>query len=763
MAFNTHRIARVDVSHFRSALAFARHNSSSTPTEHEEKPKAVKLDHLRSPGDDPDRYRSLEDGTFAGRVISPAHETSFPHLNVLELLDRPDKTADLLPHLSKKELKSIPGLFSSKEFAEAAEKLLDQVVELGALPSWPDIEKRYPELETQLSRIQDLKAGDKVVVIGGGISGLSLAWFLGYARPDLHITLLESENRVGGWMNSEEIKLPNDAEGNERTDYFEWGPRTLQAPHAGTSLIRVMLNKMGVLEEKLKGVPKASPSNKKALLYRGKPTPLPGSLNEIMAFMMSPRSKGIKLAPFRDLIMGARKPHIRDESVESYISRRFGKSVAARFLSAIMRGIYAADISKLSARSVAKLGKTYSLEVDNPSMISAMISGSGRGFDAYAAKSQIALLHALVNLPYENSTAEMSKYTVGVLNGGISTLANLIEKDLNENFANVKVMKSSGVSGISLAEDGESVIVKTKSDTQPNDIEAQWAVSTIPGYSLAEALKDSDKELSTQIDDALTYTTVGVVNVITPHKFVGHNWFGYLVSKEEDAHGFNPHGLLGVIFNTAVRNGARDLNRIAVPHPYDTMKAHKEGGVKGESFLDNYDPKSFHDEHLRKVLLTDAPMIDKDNKPIVGDPPLPTNGNITLMFGGSLWSGKKLEEMPSEQELIAATKEIFKTQLDTDLDTEKDVDIKVKMQYKCIPLYGIGHRERMQALKDEVSKKYNNRLTLTGMSFGRGAGIGDNVMDSFWFAARHSPERKLLFPAYYLNQWLALNYPSLMK
>lgn len=746
--------------------------NSSTSVESEKKqptPQPARLEFLRSPGDDPDNYRSEVDGTFAGRVILPAHETSFPHVNVLELVERPDENIDLLPTLSKSELKSIPGLFSSPEFASAAEKVLDAVKELGALPSWPDIEKKYPELETQLSRIQDLKSGDKVVIVGGGISGLSLAWFLGISRPDLNISLFESKPRVGGWMNTKSVEFPESAKDPENhkqyDDYNEWGPRTLQAPHTGSALIRIMLNKIGVLEECMLGVPKSSPSNRKALLFKGKPTPLPASTGELWRFMAGPMSKGIKFAPFRDLIMRARNPEVRDESVESYISRRFGSSVATRFVSAIMRGIYAADISKLSARSVVKLGKTYGIEVDNPSMISSMMNGSGRGSDAYAAKSQVALLQAIADLPYEDSVAEMSKYTVTVLKDGISSLANIIAKDLEENFSNVKLIKNSVISEVSPFQNGESVLVKSKSETGTHEIQAQWVVSTVPGYSLAEMLKPAEPELSDQVENSLSYTTVGVVNVVTPHKFVGHNWFGYLVSKEEDANGYNPHGVLGVIFNTAVRNGARELNRIPVPHPYQTMKIHKEdsGGPKGESFLDNYDIKKFEDEHLRKTLLTDAPLIGKDEKPIVGDPPLPKHGNITLIFGGSSWADMTLEEMPTEQELIAATKDVFKTQLDTDLDAEKDVDIQVKMQYKCIPIYGVGHRERMQALKDQVSEKFNNRLTLTGMSFGRGAGIGDNVLDSFWLAVRHTPERQLLFPAFYLNQWLSLNYPSLMK
>lgn len=163
------------------------------------------------------------------------------------------------------------------------------------------------------------------------------------------------------------------------------------------------------------------------------------------------------------------------------------------------------------------------------------------------------------------------------------------------------------------------------------------------------------------------------------------------------------------------------------------------------------------------MLFTDAPEFDKNQNPVVKEPPLPDHSNITLMFGGHLWSDLSPDQIPTAEDLIEFTKDVFKAHLDVDLDAEQDVDFKVKIQEKCIPQYTVGHRERMQTIKDAVSQKYDNRLTLTGMSFGRGVGIGDNVLDSFWLAARQTEERKLLYPAFYLNQWLSLSYPSLLK
>lgn len=764
----------------RSSRLFAasRYNSTSQ----QEGPSLL---FLRDPGDDPDRYRD-DEGTFGGRVIQQKNERIYSHTNVLELIDRPEPPLDLVPTLKRKQVLDLDGLFATEEDAERAVRVLDRVNELGAVPSWNSVtateyyndfaeeeengSHKEDAFETQLTRIQELKSGDKVVVIGAGVSGLSLAWFLGRARPDLDITLLEQSSKVGGWMQTEKIDLPavqpdDYEEPVERTEFNEWGPRTLQGGHVGSAIIRVMLTKLGVVDDVLKVVPKTSQANRKGLLHKGYPFQLPSSTNEILAFLSHPSiTRGIKLAPFRDLLAPSRNPSVRDESVESYITRRFGAKVSERFVSAIMRGIYAGDVSELSARSVARLGKMYPTEVDNPSVVSSAMTGSGRRADMYAAQAQMLLLHAILDLPFEDAVREMSKYSLCVFKDGIQSFAELLERDLVENVKNVHLLKRNTVSELRASQD--SVIVKSKEDSIgfEKEIEASWVVSTIPGYSVASILKSTEPELAQQIDDALSYATVGVVNVTTPNKFVGKNWFGYLVPKEEDAEGHNPHGLLGVIFNTAVRTAARDMNRIPLPHPFEAMTLHKKDSAPGESFLDNYDPHRYEDEHLRKKLFTDAPELDKDQNPVVKEASLPDHGNITLMFGGHLWSKLSPEEIPSEASLIASAKDALKQHLGEDFNAEDlAADFQVKIQQRCIPQYTVGHRERMQQIKDNVSRRYGNRLALSGMSFGRGVGIGDNVLDSFWLAARHTDERKLLYPAFYLNQWLSLSYPSVMK
>jgi oxygen-dependent protoporphyrinogen oxidase len=42
----------------------------------------------------------------------------------------------------------------------------------------------------------------RVLVAGGGISGLSLAWFVRRLVPSARVTIAEASNRAGGWVHS---------------------------------------------------------------------------------------------------------------------------------------------------------------------------------------------------------------------------------------------------------------------------------------------------------------------------------------------------------------------------------------------------------------------------------------------------------------------------------------------------------------------------------------------------------------------------------
>ena len=67
-----------------------------------------------------------------------------------------------------------------------------------------------------------------VVILGGGITGLSAAFHLACKQPNIQITLVEKSARFGGWIRSERVKVRDD-DGNLGSVLLEAGPRTIRS------------------------------------------------------------------------------------------------------------------------------------------------------------------------------------------------------------------------------------------------------------------------------------------------------------------------------------------------------------------------------------------------------------------------------------------------------------------------------------------------------------------------------------------------------
>jgi len=74
-----------------------------------------------------------------------------------------------------------------------------------------------------------------IAVVGGGISGLATAFNLTKDIPNAKITLFEKKERLGGWIDSEQVEV------DDGSVLFEWGPRTLRPDMAGNGMATLQL------------------------------------------------------------------------------------------------------------------------------------------------------------------------------------------------------------------------------------------------------------------------------------------------------------------------------------------------------------------------------------------------------------------------------------------------------------------------------------------------------------------------------------------
>lgn len=160
----------------------------------------------------------------------------------------------------------------------------------------------------------------QIVILGGGISGLSLAYFLHRQDPSLQITLLEKEARAGG-------VIQTDA---SQGIVFESGPRTFLY-HPKSHLLQLIVD-LGLRSELLRSDPR---QGGRFLWHQGALQPL------------------FALIPWRRVARGlfGRAPLVEDMSIYDFAKRRFGEEVAETLFDPLTLGIYAGEMRRLSLRS----------------------------------------------------------------------------------------------------------------------------------------------------------------------------------------------------------------------------------------------------------------------------------------------------------------------------------------------------------------------------------------------------------------------------
>ena len=185
----------------------------------------------------------------------------------------------------------------------------------------------------------------RIVVVGGGISGLSCAYYLQQAQSaglPLTYTLVESGSRWGGKVQTELV----DGFGSQPF-VIEAGPDSFltQKPWANQLAIE-----MG-LADRLLGT--NDRRRKVFVLRKGRPVPLPDGVlmivpTRIMPFALSPLiSLPGKLRMGMDLFIPPRLDG-QDETLAEFVTRRLGSEAVDRLAEPLMSGIYNSEADRQS-------------------------------------------------------------------------------------------------------------------------------------------------------------------------------------------------------------------------------------------------------------------------------------------------------------------------------------------------------------------------------------------------------------------------------
>lgn len=170
------------------------------------------------------------------------------------------------------------------------------------------------------------KTGE-VIVIGGGISGLTVAWHL--KRAGVNVVLIEAQDQVGGCTQT------------ERRDGFllEKGPFNV--------IVRAsdFEDLLAAVSDRVSVVTASSAARARYIYLGGRLLSVPTNPVSLLATPLL--SLGGRLRLIRGLLW-SRRAGAKEETMEEVATRRFGRQVSDHMVSAVIAGIFAGDIRNLS-------------------------------------------------------------------------------------------------------------------------------------------------------------------------------------------------------------------------------------------------------------------------------------------------------------------------------------------------------------------------------------------------------------------------------
>ena len=325
-----------------------------------------------------------------------------------------------------------------------------------------------------------------VVVVGGGIAGLAIAWELrtrpGGLSEGVGVHVLEAAPHAGGNIRTE-----------RRDGYLcEWGPTGFldDVPATLDACDRLGLG------------PRLTPANEHAerrfIVRKGKLRELPsGPFSFLGSDVLTLRGR---LRVFGEPFIPPRRSD-EDESVFDFAKRRIGREAALVLVDALVTGIWAGSADRLSLRSA--LPKLAALERDHGGLVRGMIAKRGAGGGATGPRGRLTSFpDGLSELPAALIASLGSRLRVG---------------------ARVTTIERLNQGGFRVAVDGAP------------SLDAAAVIVACPSWFASPLLADLDAPLSTQIDGIPTVPVAVAHLGFAREDAKGLVGFGFLVPRGESA------------------------------------------------------------------------------------------------------------------------------------------------------------------------------------------------------------------------------------
>ena len=402
----------------------------------------------------------------------------------------------------------------------------------------------------------------RIVVIGGGISGLAAAHRLIELNPTTQVTLIEASARLGGTIRTD-----------EREGFLlERGPDSFisEKPEA------VALAKRLGIESRL--IETNAKYRRSFIVRNGRLRPVPQGFqlmapSRIWPFLTTDIfSLGGKARMAADLVLPRRTTNgVSDESLSSFVRRRLGREALDRMAQPMVGGIYTADPETLSLR--ATLPRFLDMEREHRSLILAMLRKTRAQSGTSGARYSLFLS----------------------FDQGMGVLVNALEQKLTQ----LDLRTNTEVQ--SLSRTAASWIIQTANGAT---LEADAVCLALPAYKAAELLQEISQPLASDLKQ-IKYASTATINLAYRRAAIQHSLdgFGFVVPFIEK------RSLIACSFSS-VKFADR------APRDHVLLRAFVGGALQPDMFaLDEDEMLKRVENDLRELLaITEKPLFTEVSK-----------------------------------------------------------------------------------------------------------------------------------------------------
>lgn len=324
---------------------------------------------------------------------------------------------------------------------------------------------------------------ERAIIVGGGVSGLATAYFLG--RLGVPCILFEKSTRLGGLIKTDLIQGCQ----------LETGPDSYLAAKPS---VAELANELGELGRQI--IPSNDKARKVFIGRRGRLIPMPSGMVFMTPGAMGPALRSplfTMKSKLRFLVERSASPRQRTEdvSVGQLVGEHFGREVLEYVAEPLLSGVYGGDAARLSAESVLPRFLDYERRYGS-----------------------------LIKGVQEERRAAPEGGLFRSFAGGMQSLTDTLAAGISSHTRIV----SAEVRNVSEAGNG------WRAETSAGSFEAQDVILACPAHAAARLLRPAVPAAAQELA-AIPYSSAILVTMVFDHAALGRslNGFGFLIPRRE--------------------------------------------------------------------------------------------------------------------------------------------------------------------------------------------------------------------------------------